>query len=432
MKLTRFLYRQWLKVQEVWRVYTGELRRIFTDPGVAVIFFLATLAYPFIYKAIYWREQIEDIPVAVVDLSRSPESRDFLRKWDAAPDVKLACSCTSMVEAERLLSDQKVHGIIYFPSDYAEQLADPVGKAHISLYCDMSSFLYMKGLYLSCNQVMLEKMQNVQIDRYEQMGMDKEMAWVLVQDAPYTETALFNPVGGYGSFLIPAVLMLILHQTLLFGICMLGGTAREENNQLFRIEGRPRSYSVVRIIGGRSAAYFTVYYALACILTLLLPRLFGLPHVGNPFDIMRFMVPYLLSTIFFSMCVSVFVRNRESGMVLFISSSLIFLFMAGISWPKELMPESWVLLSHAIPYTWGAHGFIHINTMGASLWTTREEYTALWILTAVYFAVSCLLLFITGYLHEREHERTFHERLNRKIMKLRRINAAIGRELRED
>ena len=141
MKLTRFLYRQWLKVQEVWRVYTGELRRIFTNPGVAVIFFLATLAYPFIYKAIYWREQIEDIPVAVVDLSRSPESRDFLRKWDAAPDVKLACSCTSMVEAERLLSDQKVHGIIYFPSDYAAQLADPVGKAHISLYCDMSSFL---------------------------------------------------------------------------------------------------------------------------------------------------------------------------------------------------------------------------------------------------------------------------------------------------
>ena len=96
------------------------------------------------------------------------------------------------------------------------------------------------------------------------------------------------------------------------------------------------------------------------------------------------------------------------------------------------MPECWVLLSHAIPYTRGAHGFIHINTMGASLWTTREEYTALWILTAVYFPVSCLLLFITGYLHEREHERTFHERLNRKIMKLRRINAAIGRELRED
>ncbi len=371
--------------------FVTELQRIFRDPGVVVIFIVATLAYPLIYKALYWNEQINDVPVAVVDLSNSPESRAFLHQWNASPDIRLTHSCTSMAEAEQLLRNQKVHGIIYFPHDFERQLADPLGKAHISLYCDMSSFLYMKAIYLSCNQVMLESMRNIQIDRYEQMGMDKEFAWALVQDAPYSETALFTPTGGYGSFLIPAVLMLILHQTLLFGICMLGGTAREENDE---------NYSFASLIG-RAGACFLIYFGLAAILLGFFPRLFGIPHIGAIDDILLLIVPYLLAIIFFSLCVSVFIRNRESGLVLLISTSLIFLFMAGISWPKEMIPAAWRYLSYFIPYTWGAHAFIHINSMGASLLHTNgfaasaaTEWIALWILAAFYFIMASGLFYI--------------------------------------
>ena len=377
---------------KIFNAFVNELIRIFRDPGVTVIFIVATLAYPLIYKALYWNEQITNVPVAVVDLSNSPQSRQFLHQWNASPDIRLTHTCTSMAEAERLLRDQKVHGIIYFPRDFAKQLADPLGQAHISLYCDMSSFLYMKAIYLSCNNVMLESMRNIQIDRYEQMGMDKEFAWALVQDAPYTETALFTPTGGYGSFLIPAVLVLILHQTLFFGICMLGGTAREEGLD---------QYSIRSLIG-RSIAYFLIYYALAAILLGFFPRLFGIPHIGAIGDILLLMIPYILAIIFFSLCVSVFIRNRESGLVILISTSLIILFMAGISWPKEMIPDEWRYLSFFIPYTWGAHGFIHINSMGATLWQTRMEYFALWGLTVGYFALACILFYIKNI---RNHDR---------------------------
>ena len=364
--------------------FVTELQRIFRDPGVVVIFIVATLAYPLIYKALYWNEQINDVPVAVVDLSNSPQSREFLHRWNASPDIKLTHTCSSMAEAEQLLRNQKVHGIIYFPRDFAKQLADPLGQAHISLFCDMSSFLYMKAIYLSCNQVMLESMRNIQIDRYEQMGMDKEFAWSLVQDAPYHETALFTPTGGYGSFLIPAVLVLILHQTLLFGICMLGGTAREENEE---------SYTFTSLIG-RAGACFLTYYGLAAILLGFFPRLFGIPHIGAIEDILLLIVPYLLAIIFFSLCVSVFIRNRESGLVLLISTSLIFLFMAGISWPKEMIPQAWRWVAACIPYTWGAHAFIHVNSMGATLSQVTREFIALWVLTGAYAVMACVLLYI--------------------------------------
>lgn len=376
----------------MWQNFVDEIKRIFRDPGVVLIFIVATLVYPLIYKTIYWNEQITDVPVAVVDLSNSSESREFLHKWNATPDVKLCYQCTSMAEAEQLLRDQKVHGIIYIPRDFASQLADPFGKAHISLYCDMSSFLYMKAIYLSCNQLMLESMRTVQIDRYQQMGIDKEFAWALVQDAPYTETALFTPTGGYGSFLIPAVLVMILHQTLFFGICMLGGTAREENIDRYSF----------RSLFGRAGAYFVVYYTLAAIVLGFYPRLLDIPHIGSIGDILLFNVPLILSIIFFSLCVSVFIRNRESGLVLLISTSLIFLFMAGVSWPKEMIPDPWWYLACCIPYTWGAHGFIHMNSMGASLAITGNEYIALWILTAVYMFIACGLFYAKKHYFTRE------------------------------
>ncbi len=392
----RLLYHQWLKVKELGWVFTHEFRRIFSDPGVLVIFVLATLAYPILYNCIYWNDTIQNVPVAVVDKSQSQESRAFLHQWNACPDITIAYYCVSMEEAETLMRDQKVHGIIYLPDDYAVALNSGMEQAHISLYCDMSSFLYMKAIYLSCNQVMLDNMRSVQIDRYEAMGYDNTFAWTLVQDAPYAETALFCPTGGYAAFLIPAVLMLVLHQTLLFGICMLGGTAREENNELYILPGRRRSTSVLRIILGRSAAYFVLYMALGAIDLLLIPRLFGLPHLGNPLDILRFMVPYLLATIYFSMCISVFTRNRETGLVTLIATSLIFLFIAGVSWPQQMLPKAWLYLSYIFPYTWGVHGFIHLNSMGATLACTCREYYALWILAATYFVLACALLWGLG------------------------------------
>ncbi|MBQ7530307.1 MAG: ABC transporter permease [Paludibacteraceae bacterium] len=403
MIISRFLYSKWLKVQDTWNVFTDELKRIFRDPGVVVIFFVATLAYPVLYNFIYWKDNIGNVPVAVVDMSKSSESRAFLHKWNATPDITIKHYCTSMAEAEQLMRAQKIHGIIYFPSDFAECLNTGMKTAHISLFCDMSSFLYMKAVYLSCNRVMLEDMNRIQVDRYEAMGYDKQFSWQLVQAAPYTETALFCESGGYASFLIPAVLMLILHQTLLFGICMLGGTAREENKELFLLPGHKRGYSVLRIVFGRSAAYFLIYYALASVVLLGVPRLFGLPHIGDPTAILKFIVPYLLAVIFFSMSVSVFTRNRESGMVILISSSLIFLFIAGVSWPQQMLPDAWRYLSYAFPFTWGVHGFLHINTMGATLETTAREYTALWIMAGSYFLTTCGLLWGMGVLHDRDN-----------------------------
>lgn len=390
--LVRHLY-------DLWMVFATELRRIFRDPGVVLIFFVAGLGYPLIYNLIYWNDSLTDVPVAVVDMSCSTESRLFLHKWEATPDVRITHICASMQEAEDLMRRQLVHGILYIPEDFDDALATAQKQAHVSLYADMSSFLYMKAVYMSANFVMLDEMRSVEINRYERMGLGKETAWALVQGVPYEEVSLFCPTGGYSSFLIPAMLIMILHQTLFFGIGMLAGTAREENQTLFFLPGGRRR-SVFRLVLGRALAYLTVYMFIAAVDLLLVPRIFHLPHVGNPIDILRFTVPFLLSAIFFAMTVSLTVRNRESGIVTLIGTTLIIFFIAGVSWPQAAMPEAWKIVSYCIPATWGMHGFIHLNTMGCTLTQTATEYYALWIQSGVYFVTASLGLWISGLMHD--------------------------------
>lgn len=388
------------RLVDTWNVFVLELRRVFRDPGVSLIFFVAGLAYPFLYNLIYMKNVIQEVPVAVVDMSCTPESREFIHDWNATPEVKVTHVCATMEEAQHLLREQVIHGIMYFPPDYSAILNTGLETARISLYCDMSSFLYMKNVYLSANMVTLDKMNKIQIDRYEAMNVNHELSCSLVQGTPYEVVSLFNPSGGYGTFLVPAMLILILHQTLFFGIAMLCGTAREENKEVFMLPGRLRRYSIFRLLIGRAAAYFTLYMLLSSIDLILVPRIFDLPHVGNNLDILVFIIPFLLSTIFFSMFIGSFQRERETGMVTLLFTSLIFMFISGLSWPRENIAPVWRFIGDLLPSTWGMHGYVHINTMGATVATTFYEYKMLWILTGAYF-IACVVLYA---IRSRQHD----------------------------
>ena len=51
-------------------------------------------------------------------------------------------------------------------------------------------------------------------------------------------------------------------------------------------------------------------------------------------------------------------------------------------------------MAACIPYTWGAHAFIHINSMGATLSQVTRELIALWVLTGAYGLLACILFYI--------------------------------------
>lgn len=375
----RFLH----EIRRMIYIMLDEYRIILKDSGLAVVFLGATLIYPILYSSIYRNETIHEMPIAVIDESRSTRSRELVRRLDATPDLKVAYQLNNLEEAKEPFYKQKIHGVVYIPKEYSQKIHRNE-QATVSIYCDMSSFLYYRTMMLGANLGILEAGKDIKIERMNAAGITGRSAEISAAPFHYEKNILFNETMGFASFLLPAVLVLIIHQTLFFGITMLTGSLREE--KLATIEPQLRQKGkFFPVIFGKTLCYFTIYIVVCSYILLAVPRIFQLPHMGNPLDIIRFFTPFLLSVIFFSMLISVFIRNRETAMVIFPFFSVILLFLSGISWPQSNMPWLWKTFGMIFPSTFGIQGYIKINSMGAALDQVQFEYIALWIQTAVYF-----------------------------------------------
>ena len=105
------------------------------------------------------------------------------------------------------------------------------------------------------------------------------------------------------------VLILILQQTLLLGIGLSAGTARE-NNRYQDLVPISRHYNgIFRIVLGKSLCYFMLYLVMAAYICLVVPRLFHFTSLANVYELIGLMIPYLLACIFFGMFVSCVLRH---------------------------------------------------------------------------------------------------------------------------
>lgn len=375
-------------IQDTFFIWKDEMKNVFRDSGVMIFFFLVPFVYPLLYAFIYNNEVVHEAKMVVVDQSDSYLSREFTRRVNATPDVRVVSVCTDMEEAKKMLDEKKAYGILYFPPSFSKDLHK--GKqTTLSLYCDMSSLLFYKAYLLAATEVSLDL--GADLRKRNNPASSAEQEKIMVEPIPYESVAIFNTQNGFASFLVPAILILVLQQTLILGIGMLGGTAREKNRFHTLVPVSRHFNGTLRIVFGKSLTYLLLY-VLVCIWVLaIVPKLFTLPQVGAPLDILLFLLPYLFACIFFAMTMSGFMTSRESPMLIFVFTSVILLFISGVSWPKEAIPPFWQVVGYAFPSTPGIQGFIRINTSGATLNEVAHEYRTLWIQAGVYFITACMI-----------------------------------------
>ena len=375
-------------IQDTFFIWRDELKNVFKDSGVMIFFFLVPFVYPLLYAFIYNNEVVHNAKMVVVDQSDSYLSREYIRKVDATADVKVVAVCADMEEAKRMLDEKKAYGILYFPGEFSKDIHK--GKqATVSLYCDMSALLFYKAFLLATTEVSFEIGKELRAQNNPSSTIEQEK--ITINPIPYESVALFNSQNGFASFLVPAILILVIQQTLILGIGMLGGTAREKNRFHSLVPVSRHFNGTLRIVFGKSLTYLLLY-VVVCIWALgVVPKLFSLPQVGEPWTVMLFVLPYLFASIFLSMTLSGFMTSRESPMLVFVFTSVILLFISGVFWPKEAIPPYWKAVGYLFPSTPGIQGFIRINTAGATLNEVAHEYRTLWIQAGVYFITACMI-----------------------------------------
>ena len=370
------------------KIFKEELKTVLTDSGILIFFLLVPLAYPLLYTFIYTNEIVTEVPIAIVDDNHSSISREYLRRLDATPDVKIISHCSTLDEAKNLVRERNAYGIVYIPEDFSAALMR--GKqTSVRIYSDMGGLLYYKALLTSNTNVSLNMNADIKIARAGNSTAQQDK--VTTRPIAYKEISIYNPQNGFASFLIPAVLVLIIQQTLVLGIGIAAGTAREHNRFKELTPVSRQHTGLMRIVLGKSSAYLLVYIPISVYVMGVVPQLFNLNQIGNIGTLALFVIPYLLACIFFAMTLSGIVKRRETCILLFVFSSVPLLFISGVSWPGSALPDFWHRFSYLFPSTFGINGFLKINNMGARLVDVKPEWAMLWGQALIYFCTTVLI-----------------------------------------
>lgn len=374
---------------DIYYVWKNELKIVFRDPAVLLIFIIVPLAYPLIYSFIYNNEVARNIPVVVVDDSNTSLSRKFYRMVDATAAIQLMGYESNMDEAKERLYKREVNGIIYIPQDFSRNIGRGMAS-EVLLFCDMNNLLYYSAM--ATNTSVVSQLIGASVRAKTIGGTTIEDNMLAMQPVSNTGVNLFNPAGGFASAIIPGVLVLIIQQTLILGIATILGTHKDKKRfTLASHVAEGRYVNALRLNAGKAFAYGSSYVVLICWVLGVIPYIFWFPQVGNPYMLLAFLLPYILASTFFAMTLSYFCSQREFAMLLFVFTSPIFLFLSGISWPLSNVPPVLKAIAYLIPSTHGIHGFTQINTMGATLNDVLPSYIALWIQSGVYLITSTLM-----------------------------------------
>ena len=387
------LHEHFTDVLHIWR---HEMVKVIKDEGVLMFLVVVPLGYPLIYSWIYNNETLRETPVAVVDQSHSALSRQFINDCDATPDVHVRYYAQDLDEARSLVSRQLVRGIYLIPSDFAD-CVNRGEQATVSVYCDMSLMLAYKAVYQTA---MVEAGRlGAGISMQKSGAYTKREAVISAQPLAVDGIVMFNPSGGYGSCVLPAVLMLLVQQALALGIGMAAGTARERHrNGRLIPDDDPHYRGPYRIVWGKALCYLMIGAATSAYLSMAVPAMFSFPQQGSSWALFWLLLPYTLASVFFGMTVSCLVRYRENVMLLMVFVSVPLLFMTGVSWPQSSIPGAWQGVSWLFPSTFGVRAFIRVNSMGANVSQVLPELRILWIQAAVYLGMACIVYRYQFYL----------------------------------
>ena len=390
-----------------------EMRQVIRDEGVLLFFLVVPVAYPLLYSWIYNNEVVHEVPVVVVDQSHSHQSRQFIRMCDASPEVRVACYAADLDDAQSLVSRQVVKGIYFIPKDFATHL-NRLEQGTVSVYCDMALMLTYKAIYqtaMAVSQQMGSEIQKKLSGNYTVREDLVTTSPLEVEDVP-----MFNPQGGYGTSILPAVLILIVQQTLVLGIGLAAGTARERNRYSDIIPVHRCYSSVGRIVFGKALCYSMVYAVMGAFLILVVPRIFNFLQLAVWQDLLWLMIPYTLACVFFGLTVSCLVHYRENVMLLVVFLSLPLLFLSGISWPQSAIPGYWQGVSWLFPSTFGIRAYSRLNSMGGTFGDVIFEVRALWALVVFYLILAYIVYsFEMSQTRQHAQERLAHLRKKREV-----------------
>lgn len=386
---------------DVFRVWKREFRNVFHNMGALVFFLLLPTMYPIVYALIYNPELIRDVPFVVVDEDRSPESRAFARDFDASQYAYLKGYAANMEEAKVAMHKKEAYAILYFPKDFGKSLGRSE-QAHVSLYCDMSILMRYKGFLLTMTNITSERGAKLMTQSVN--NISSSYLPLVENPVQLVPVMIGNPEQGFATFLIPGILIMVLQQSIILGITMLFGTEKEHRRANNGYDSAQITTGVLPSMLGKALCYYSIYIIPTIYALKYVPIFFSFPQSSDMILIFVFVLPFLFASIFMGMVIQALVTEREAGFLVVVFTSIIFIFLSGLTWPRYAMNPFLYLFGDCVPATWAIDGFVRMSSNGATLEQVSHSYGVLWLLCFAYFTVAYLILRFINIRNKRKQQ----------------------------
>ena len=360
------------------RAFLLTWRSILRDKAALLLFFISGIVYSFFYPLPYSAETVRRVPVAIVDQDHSALSRQLIRYARAHPSILVVGVSTRPEAAQALLWQGQDAGALHIPADFSREVLAGL-QPEIEIGGNGAYPLLNKVVLNGLAEVAATVSAGIELKRLGAATPSGTQAEASRQPLGVESLPLFNVREGYGSYVVPGVVVLIMQQTFLLGIGLLFGSWSSGN-----------SFPYAR----DTASYCGALTAFALVVTLNAMYFFGFvfwwqdyPRGGNLAGSAVLTLLFAYSVAALGMLIGMFFRTRERSMQLLVATSLPIMFLSGLTWPASAIPAPLQVLGWLLPSTAAIQGFIATNQMGASVREVGMELAGLLGLALVFGAL---------------------------------------------
>jgi ABC-2 type transport system permease protein len=342
------------------------------------------LIYGIYYPQPYLNQILRKIPIAVVDNDLSELSRRIVQTLDASNAVRVAIRANTYPEARAALDQGKAFAVVEIPPGTERDVFKGT-KVHVPIYADATYLFIFRTMATGIEQAIDTLTLGLAARGARTDGSLVKAALGSISPANILLQPIFNPVGGYASYVVPAAFVLILQQLLLIGSSLLTVLAKSEP------QGRPFT-----TVLGRGVAHLTIYLPALALYFIVLPRLYGFSTLGQPLEIFALASLFTLATSFMGQAAGAWFKHPETPTLIFLGTSIPQFFLTGFAWPREAIPPTVQAVGYIFPSDFAIDGLVRIDQLGASIWDVQRDWKGLWCLTIIYFALAVISAYVAS------------------------------------
>ncbi|WBO23882.1 ABC transporter permease [Sphingomonas abietis] len=333
---------------------------------------LAVLLYGFYYPAPYAHQTVQGLPIVIVDEEDSVLTRSVIRDLTATREVRLIAIVPNFHAAEMAVRERRADGILLFPDGFTRSLLTGASGGGVGVWVDGAYLLRARDIGVAVTA----SIAGVAKDR---LGPSARSLGIAL---PFEIVVrpLFNTREGYKDYVFPAVGIIILQQTLLFGSAAFMAQRRERG--AWQIDGPG--------FAGMWLAFTTIGTLAALLYFGLIFWIQDVPRGGN-IAIAVLAAPIFAAAVSaLGLLLGSLMERGYRAMQILVPTSVPLFFLTGSAWPLESMPHWVAVCAYLSPATAGVHLFVRLNQMGANLDEVAMPLVALIGTAALYGLLSAL------------------------------------------